>query len=267
MKDAHKLVVAILLLAGMGQGQKHPMDNMDMSGSPSPGPAAVAATNPSAQTAVGQIDAATRVMHSHHMESGPHMRMTPMREPRPGDLERAQEVVEAAKRAMEKYKDYRNALADGYQIFLPNVPQPQYHFTNYGYGYEAAFHFNPEHPTSLLYEKTKDGGYTLMGAMYTAPKDASEADLDRRIPLSVARWHLHVNFCFPPKERRAEMFQPNPKFGMAGSITTQEECDSNGGKFVPHLFGWMVHVYPYEKTPAAIWGMSTQDSMDHMHMH
>ena len=36
---------------------------------------------------------------------------------------------------------------------MPNLPQPLYHFTNYGYGYEAEFHFNPEEPTSLLYKK------------------------------------------------------------------------------------------------------------------
>ena len=35
----------------------------------------------------------------------------------------------AAKTAMAPYEDYHKALADGYQIFLPNVPQPQYHFT------------------------------------------------------------------------------------------------------------------------------------------
>src|SRR2546423_436884 len=112
-----------------------------------------------------QMDVAAHAMHSHHMESGPHMKMTDMRPLRTADQEHAQEVIDAAKKAMEHYKDYRTALKDGYKIFLPNIPQPQYHFTNSWYGFEAAFRFNPDHPTSLLYEKTKDGGYSLIGAM------------------------------------------------------------------------------------------------------
>jgi hypothetical protein len=43
------------------------------------------------------------------------------------------------------------------------------------------------------------------------------------------------------------MWQKNPKFGMAGSISTKEACDAAGGKFVPRVFGWMVHVYPNDK--------------------
>ena len=222
---------------------------------------------PAAASGQEQMDVATPAMHSHHMESGPHMTMTDMRSPRSGDRERAQEVVDAAKKAMERYRDYHVALKDGYKIFLPNIPQPQYHFTNNWYGFEAAFRFNPEHPTSLLYEKTKDG-YNLIGAMYTAPQEASPDDLDQRIPLSIAQWHQHVNLCLPPRERRAEVFQPNPKFGLTGSIATREECEQAGGRFLPHIFGWMIHVYPYEKDPAAVWAMSVKhDAMDHEHMH
>lgn len=248
-----------LILAAMAVSQQHHhSDEAQTSGQ-----------NNSAQPAAGQeqMDVAASAMHAHHMESGPHMTMTDMRPLQSGDRERAQEVVDAAKKAMERYKDYHVALKDGYKIFLPNVPQPQYHFTNNWYGLEASFRFNPDHPTSLLYEKTKDG-YNLIGAMYTAPEGTSPDDLDQRIPLSVAQWHLHTNFCLPPKDRRAEMFQPNPRFGLAGSISTREECEQAGGRFLPHVFGWMIHVYPYEKDPAAVWAMNTkQDSMDHEHMH
>jgi len=261
MKKIPLIAAAVLglILATMAVSQQH--HHPDEAQTPSP--------NNSAQPAAGQeqMDVAAPAMHAHHMESGPHMTMTEMRALQAGDRERAQEVVDAARKAMERYKDYHLALKDGYKIFLPNVPQPQYHFTNNWYGFEAAFRFNPDHPTSLLYEKTKDG-YNLIGAMYTAPESASPDDLDQRIPLSVAQWHLHTNLCLPPKDRRAEMFQPNPKFGLAGSISTQEECEQAGGRFLPHIFGWMIHVYPYEKDPAAIWAMNTKhDSMDHDHMH
>ena len=169
-------------------------------------------------------------------------------------------VVEAARRVAEKYKDYHTALNDGFQIFLPNVPQKTYHFTNYGYGWEASFGFNPEHPTSLLYEKHGDD-YKLVGVMYTAPKRFTEDDLDQRIPLSVAQWHEHVNFCAPPTPLKLEPLAPNPKFGFRGSISTKEECEANGGTFKPLVFNWMVHVYPLEKTEAEIWAVDR----DHEH--
>ena len=192
-----------------------------------------------------------------HMDMGPHMKMTALRPPKPGDSARAQEIAAAARKAAEQYKDYRVALADGFKIFLPNVPQKMYHFTNYRYGIEAGRHFNPEHPTSLLYEKHGDA-YTLVGVMYTAPKRLNEDELNERIPLSVAQWHEHVNFCVPPLGRGREMFQANPKFGFRGSITTQEACDAAGGRFRPVVLNWMVHVYPFEKDQASIWSVERQ---------
>jgi hypothetical protein len=204
-------------------------------------------------------DAGAHAMHSMegHMDMGPHMKMTAVRQPKPGDSARAQQVADAARKASEKYRDYRVALADGFKIFHPEIPQKIYHFTNYGYGMEAAFRFNPEHPTSLLYEKHGDD-YKLIGVMYTAPKRFSEEQLDERIPLSVAQWHEHVNFCMPPADRRKEMLAKNPQFGLRGSITTQEACDAAGGTFHPVVFNWMVHVYPFEKEQANIWSTERQ---------
>ena len=204
-------------------------------------------------------ETSAHVMHSMegHMDMGPHMKMTALRQPKPGDNARAQKVAEGARKAAEKYKDYHDALADGFKIFLPKIPQKIYHFTNYGYGMEAAFHFNPEHPTSLLYEKHGED-YTLIGVMYTAPKRFTEAQLDERIPLSVAQWHEHVNFCVPPADQRSEMLQPHPKFGLRGSITTPAACEAAGGTFRPVIFNWMVHVYPFEKDQASIWSVERQ---------
>jgi hypothetical protein len=204
-------------------------------------------------------DASAHVMNSMegHMDMGPHMRMTALRQPKPGDAARAHEVAEAARKASEKYTDYHAALADGYKIFHPEVPQKMYHFTNYGYAMEAAFRFNPEHPTSLLYDKYGED-YKLIGVMYTAPKRFSEDQLDERIPLSVAQWHEHVNFCAPPADKRKEMLGPHPQFGLRGSIATQEACDAAGGTFRPVIFNWMVHVYPFEKDQAQVWSVERQ---------
>jgi hypothetical protein len=153
-------------------------------------------------------------------------------------------------------------------IFLPNVPQKMYHFTSWQSAIGEAFRFDPTRPTSLLYEK-HGNDYSLIGAMYTAPVRFTEDQLNDRIPLSVVQWHQHVNMCKPPKGREIEMLGKNPKFGLAGSISTREECESAGGTFLPHVFGWMVHVYPWEKTPDEIWSVERQlnakHSLDHQH--
>ena len=93
--------------------------------------------------------------------------------------------------------------------------------------------------------------------MYTMPKWASEDQLNERVPLSMATWHLHTNLCIPPKGQR--LAADYSKFGLRGSITTQEACDAAGGKFYPVIFGWMVHVYPYEDTTAKIFAMHLHD--------
>jgi hypothetical protein len=212
--------------------------------------------------AQGDLTAATEAMsHGHHHEDhehmGAHMYMSALRDLQPGDQEKAQQVVDQARQTLEQYRDSNAALADGYKIFLPNVPQKMYHFTKWQYAVGEAFRFDPTKPTSLLYEK-HGSDYKLIGAMYTAPVRFSEDQLNQRIPLSVAQWHQHVNMCKPPKGREIEMLGKNPKFGLAGSISTQEECEAAGGTFMPHVFGWMVHVYPWEKTTDDIWSVERQ---------
>jgi hypothetical protein len=199
-----------------------------------------------------------------------HMYMTTLRPLKSGDREKADALVASAKTAMAPYQDYHKALADGYKIFLPDIPQPQYHFTQYEYALEARSHFDPAKPTSLLYTKTPDGGYRLVGAMYTARVDATEDEINERIPLSVAHWHQHINFCKAPPDQKAGYFGSGAKFGLLGSITTKEDCEAAGGQFYPHIFGWMVHVYPYEQDPAKVWSTDDDehghDNMDHSSM-
>jgi hypothetical protein len=188
----------------------------------------------------------------HHDAHSQHMTMTEMRPQTAGDVQRANEIVAQLRAGIEKYKDYHAALDDGFRIFLPNVPQPEYHFTSYRNGFLEAFTFDPSRPTSLLYKKTGTG-YELVGAMYTMPKRAGEDQLNARVPLSVAMWHLHTNLCVPPKEQmRATDWT---KFGLKGSIATRDACDAAGGRFQPIIFGWMVHVYPYEDSLDKIFAM------------
>ncbi len=195
--------------------------------------------------------AANDAMSTPGMDMNAHIFMTELRSKVPGDDRRAEEILDILRRSISKYKDYKVAVADGYQIFLPKVQQPQYHFTNYRYAFAAAFIFNPAHPTSLLYRKTGDG-YELLGAMYTAPKNATEEQLNDRVPLSIARWHEHVNLCMPPKGTAVQQADWK-QFGLMGSIASQDACVKANGIWIPQIFGWMVHVYPFESDPGKIW--------------
>jgi hypothetical protein len=199
----------------------------------------------------GQMSAdqmANQQMIPGHQHMGPHMHMTAARPATPGDWARADQVASELRDSIEKYKDYRVALADGFQIFMPNLPQAMYHFTSTKNGFLESFTFDPARPTSLLYKKTASG-YELIGAMYTMPLRATEDEMNERIPLSVAQWHLHTNLCMPKVGTRLDPTQ----FGLTGSIVTKDACTAAGGRFFPTIFGWMVHVYPFESSREKIW--------------
>ena len=189
-------------------------------------------------------------MSEKHSRLGPHFRWTALRPSNPDDLQRANEIVATLRTALEPYRDYRKAIDDGYKPILPNVKQPHYHFTNKWRGIKSAFRFDAEQPTSLLYKKTSEG-YELEGAMYTAPKRADEEALHKRIPLSVAQWHAHVQICLPPKHE--DNTADWRRFGPKGTIVTEAECKASAGRWVPQLFGWMVHVYPFKHAVEEIW--------------
>jgi len=197
--------------------------------------------------------------------NAPHMRMTKLTAPAPGDSARAAAVLVALRAGVAPYTDYHRALADGFRIFAPNIPQHVYHFTSMRRGLAAAFDFDPASPTSLLYEKTGDSSYKLVGAMYTARKAASLADLDARVPLSFGEWHVHTNWCLPKLGEMSRITERGADgkqlFGGRGSITTEAACTAANGRFYAQLFGWMLHVYPGATDPATIWGRDAMHEM------
>ncbi len=226
--------------SGSQPQESQPMDNSKMSG--------MDLDDAKASEAHAVHDMTRGHMDAHNL----HMRMTAMRPQTPEDTARANEIVAQLRSGIEKYKDYHVALNEGYKIFLPKLPQPEYHFTNYGNGFLAGFSFDPARATSLLYRKTSDG-YELVGAMYTMPKRATEEQLNARVPLSVAMWHLHTNLCMPQKGQFGNADWT--KFGLKGSIATQDACDAANGRFQPVIFGWMVHVYPFEDSLDKVFAM------------
>lgn len=187
-----------------------------------------------------------------------HMEMTPRRAATAADSARAREIVAQLRTAIAKYRDVSVAEADGFRMFAPRLKnQRVYHFTRNLWAVENQFRFNPEKPTSLLYKKDAAGRFVLVGAMYTAPKRYSAADLDKRIPTSIASWHKHVNWCLPPRgedSRWLEMQNGHPVFGPLG-VSTSSECGAAGGRFVKQVFGWMVHANVFvSDDPSVIWG-------------
>ena len=188
----------------------------------------------------------------------PHMAMTKPRPLAPGDKARAEAILTAAKKVAERYRDYRTAEADGYVIFMPEQHQNVYHFVRESGG---KVHFDPDDPPALLYAKI-DGQspeYELVGVMYTAPYGSTEQELNSRIPLSIAQWHVHLNLCIPQQESQRNWLMGDPQFGVNGSISTADACRRVGGRFLPHLAGWMTHVYPFETDPSKIWGAGMDD--------
>jgi hypothetical protein len=101
--------------------------------------------------------------------------------------------------------------------------------------------------------------------MYTAPARASLHELDRRVPLALALWHEHVNWCVPSagqRERWRETRDGAPVFGPQSPIASAAACATVGGRFLPRIFGWMVHVMAFESDdPKVIWG----GGHDHRH--
>jgi len=209
-----------------------------------------------------KMDSADSSMSMHEMHHSGHMHMTALRPVQPGDQKRADDIAATAKEVMAKYADYKVAEADGFKPFFPNFKQPMYHFSNRQYAIEAERHFNPEHPTSLLYEKAGDG-YRLIGVMYTAPYRFTEDELNERVPLSIAQWHFHSNLCVAPMSQWRASLKPHPQFGLNGSITTEDACKAAGGTFHDHVLNWMVHVYPNESDPSKVW--SAERGMGDMH--
>ena len=202
-----------------------------------------------------------------------HMEVTPRRPGSSADSSRAAAVARELRTSILKYQDVKQAVADGFRQFAPQLKnQRVYHFTNYGSAFVNAFRFDPAKPTSLLYKKDARGNFVLTGGMYTAPKNASAEDLDKRVPLSVAQWHKHVNWCLPGRgeqSRWAEKKNGRPVFGPLG-VATRKECEDAGGRFHEEVFGWMVHASVFEgNDPETIWGddhmMAGDEMMEHKH--
>jgi len=177
-----------------------------------------------------------------------HLRLTPARPPAPGDSARAAAVLATMRQELAKYRDVRVAEDEGFREIIPTPGAPVHHLTKLEWAVLARNGLDPARPTSLLYQSDASGGVTLVGAMFTAPARVGDDDLNARLPLSIVRWHEHINWCLPPlgqANRWRETRNGAPVFGPKSPIATAEACDAVGGRFRPRLFGWMVHVMAF----------------------
>lgn len=208
-----------------------------------------------------QTAAAAEHTMSGAMAEDLHMRLTTLRQRAPGDLARADSILVVMRRELVRYRDIRVAQADGFRQFIAGGAAPVQHYTKLRWWMQARTGLDPSRPSSLLYRQGADGSLELVGAMFTAPPGATEDELDARLPLSVARWHQHVNWCTPRigprmRERWRETKDGHPVFGPRSPIATKEACDAVGGRFRPRLLGWMVHVMAFAgDDPHEIWGV------------
>ncbi len=213
-----------------------------------------------------------------HLMVGEHMTMTPSRPETAADVQRGEEIIATMRRVLGKYQDSDAAIAAGYVPYMPTIPQDVYHFASRTYtGDEYRGDVSIEHPGALLYERKTFGGYKLVGAMYSAPATYTLDQLNAIIPLSLAHWHAHTNICLPAGVTEQDVWNGNihghmrasvpgdpmgfrasndmrmrfgymadPRFGFTGTISTASDCEAVGGNFHPQIFGWMVHVYPFQ---------------------
>jgi hypothetical protein len=215
------------------------------------------------------------------IHDGAHMTMTALRAMSPEDTARANEILKTMRDSLAKYQDYKVAMAEGYEIYMPDIPQEVYHFANRSITIdEYQGNYDLAHPGSLLYERKFFSGWKLVGAMYSASPNTRLSQLDELIPLGVARWHAHTNICLPegvterdvingdlkngaqfagasrieragddggPRSgaRQRLGWMADPRFGFEGTISDQSACEAIGGNFHKQIFGWMVHVYPF----------------------
>ncbi len=205
------------------------------------------------------------------MMMGPHMQMSVTGDAQPDDALRAETILNAARRALNEYRDVRTAERAGYRAFAPSGKVgEEVHYTNYWRARRENVRVDYQRPGSILYKRTPQG-MQAVGVMYTAPARAGPAELDARVPLSVGVWHRHVDFCGWPKSApRADWDGPEARFGFNGSLHEEGPCEQAGGLWIPVALGWMTHIYPNEEDHQKVWmgeHLMAAHASDAQHLH
>lgn len=156
------------------------------------------------------------------------------------DLETTTAQLEKARHATEKYRDVREAEADGFQAIGPDVPGMGIHYVHTKG--ERRSGFDVEHPDILLYEKdgASPSGYALVGVSYlfNAETDTDGQPKNPPFPKSLASWHRHSDLCvFPDRSVKSKL--------------NADQCKAEGGRFTA-LTQWMVHAWIWKDSPTGV---------------
>jgi hypothetical protein len=175
-----------------------------------------------------QMDAGMPMTHSH-------MSFSPARPGTPADTARVLGLLSGLRAAISPYQDLEAAQAAGFQARRDPQSVAAGKLLHVGRRVRVAGNakgFDPGAPQALLYRRGEDGRMRLAGAMFVAPLSATEDDLDAMIPLSIARWHRHMNVCVAGDRRSVRRI---------ARATTEEACTTSGGRFRAQS-RYMVHV-------------------------
>lgn len=207
------------------------------------------------------------------MPGDPQTLMTHLAPPDPDDALKGEWLVNELRRHTAPYRDVRQAIADGYRSFPPEPDSTMrvIHFVHRQRSAREQQRTDVRAPGALLYERT-DSGLRLVGAMFTAPVSAPLEELNRRVPLSLTQWHLHQNICVPKpvwneRQWRRRAADGRPLFGPGSPTRSEQSCEQAGGRFLPTVFGWMVHIHMNAHDPADIWNAMYGHDAAHGHGH
>jgi hypothetical protein len=84
---------------------------------------------------------------------------------------------------------------------------------------------------------------TQSSQAYAAPHNVSEDEFNRRIPLSIARWHPFQHL-FATAGQKVELEGLGALLGLPGLIVTDDVCKAAGGTFRPQIVGWVAFPMP-----------------------
>jgi hypothetical protein len=185
---------------------------------------------------------------------GTHMQVSIKQPAHPGDAARAADIEAIARTVLDHYRDPATAVRDGYHPYFDSGEMgAEIHYVNLQYSAREQRQIDYAHPGAILYKRTPQG-LVAVGVMYSADADADAAELNSRVPLSIAPWHRHVDICKARMVPLTDQVRTGSKFGFRGSIHTQNACNQADGRWLPLVFGWMTHVYPDQTDPAKVWG-------------
>jgi len=195
-----------------------------------------------------------------------HVRLSRLRTVTHSDSARVRLVADSIRRAISRYQDVSAARLAGYEQYAPGAEVDEYHFLRYDTPITRE-KFDVADPPALIYKKDSSGRLVLAGAMYVLSGETDDSALDSAIPLGIARWHKHVNWCLPPVDQQHRWMERkggDRVFGLVG-VTSRRACQKANGVFKPDLAGWMIHALVFEGPDLkAVWG-GEQMGMVHSH--